>query len=139
MQTLKSGITIGALCDNENSSERKFNDCLIEAIDEVLTSLGEPVKNSLYFNLRMKFNIEKAEIPQQIEQFSYVLHKIFGLGASRLEVKFMKNLQSKVKDNNECPEYEWSKWIIMEMSFSENVNNLRRNVENVSIIANTIS
>ena len=88
---------------NEVSAQKKFNEYLIEAVDEALTSLGEPVKNTVYFQLENNFNIPKNEIPDQIDEFTNILHKIFGLGASRLEIKFMKNLYSKIKINVETP------------------------------------
>jgi len=128
MQTLDDGITISASPDKNLSPER-FDEFLVEAIDEVLNSLGLPVKNSLYFHLQNNFKIEKNQIPRQIEEFSRIIHKIFGLGASRLEIKFIEKLNSKIKTNAECPQYEWSKWIIMEMSFTECISNIRRSLE----------
>jgi hypothetical protein len=108
---------------------QKFNECLIQAVDEALTSLGEPVKNTVYFQLENNFNITKNEIPCQIEEFIDILHKIFGLGASRLEIKFMKNLHSRIKVSVEINGYEWplSKWIIEDMSFTEYVQRAREN------------
>jgi hypothetical protein len=110
-------------------AQKKFDEYLIEAIDEALTSLGEPVKNTVYFQLESNFNIPKNDIPIKIDKFSDIIHKIFGLGACRLEIKFMKNLYSKIKVNVELSEYEWplSKWIINDISFKEYVYNARKN------------
>jgi len=115
------------------SAQRKFDEYLIEAIDETLSSLGAPVKNTVYFQLENSFNIPKNEIPKQIDEFTDIIHKIFGLGASRLEIKFMKNLHSKIKVNIELTEYECSlsKWIIDDMSFTEYVNCARENYCNL--------
>ena len=112
----------------EISAQRKFDEYLIKAIDEVLSSLGAPVKNALYFQLENSFNMPKNEIPKQIDEFTDIMHKIFGLGASRLEIKFMKNLHSKIKVNIELTEYEWplSKWILADMSFKEYVYSARK-------------
>jgi hypothetical protein len=114
------------------SQQKMFDDYLFEAIDEVLTSLGEPVKNTLYFQLENSFNIPKNEIPMQIDQFTDIIHKIFGLGASRLEIKFMKILNSKIKVKSEFPDSELiqSKWIVDDMSFTECVQNMRKNYYN---------
>jgi hypothetical protein len=111
------------------SQEQKFDGYLFEAIDEVLTSLGAPVKNTLYFQLENSFNIPKSEIPTQIDEFTDILHKIFGLGASRLEIKFMKNLQSKIEANIKLTEYECtlSKWIVDDVSFTDYVHGMRKN------------
>jgi len=112
---------------NETLMHKKFDAYLIQAVDEALTSLGEPVKNTVYLQLENNFNILKNEIPDQIEQFIDILHKVFGLGASRLEIKFMKNLHSKIKVNVEIRGYDWplSKWIIEDMSFTEYVQRAR--------------
>jgi hypothetical protein len=121
----------GILSDKAFSLEEKFDKLLVEAIDEAITSLGEPVKNTFYYRLENDLNIPKNEIPQKLEEFGHIIHKIFGIGASRLEIMFMKNLNSKVKAKVQMPEYEWpvSKWIVMEMSFVDYVNNLRKDYE----------
>jgi hypothetical protein len=113
----------------DKTSQEKFDQLLIEAIDEALSSLGEPVKNAVYQHLQNDFSIEKDKIPSQIEEFSNIIHKIFGLGASRLEIKFMKNLNSKLEIDIKMPEYEWplSKWIIADLSFTEYVHNAGKN------------
>jgi hypothetical protein len=110
------------------SAERKFDEYLLEAIDEALTSLGEAVKNTVYIQLENSFNMPKKEIPMQIDEFTDIIHKIFGLGASRLEIRIMKNLHSKIKVNIEMTQLEWpvSKWIVEEMSFTEYVYNAHK-------------
>ena len=112
---------------HNESLAQKFNEYLIQSVDEALTSLGEPVKNTIYFQLENNFNIPKNEIPDQIEEFTNIMHKIFGLGASRLEIKFMKNLYSKIKVSAETNGCEWplSKWIVDDMSFTEYVQRTR--------------
>ena len=42
----------------------QFNNFLIASIDESLILLGEPVKNELYRQLELNFNIKKNDIPQ---------------------------------------------------------------------------
>jgi hypothetical protein len=117
----------------ESPRQGQFNDFLGQAIDEVLTSLGEPVKNTFYQRLEVDFDIPKNEIPKKIPEFCNIIHKIFGLGACRLERKFMQNLNSKVQANVELPECEWSlsKWIVMETSFEENIDKIRKNYESL--------
>lgn len=120
---------------NKMTAQKKFNEYLIQAVDEALISLGEPVKNTVYFQLENNFNIPKNEIPNQIDEFTNIMHRIFGLGASRLEIKFMKNLQSKIKINVEMHGYEYplSKWIIDDMSFTDYVQRTRENYCNLQI------
>jgi len=112
---------------NEMSTQKEFDEYLIQAVDEALTSLGEPVKNTVYFQLENNFNIPKNQIPAQIEEFTVIMHKIFGLGASRLEIKFLKNLYSKIRigvEINVC-ECPLSKWIVEDMSFTEYIKRTR--------------
>ena len=113
----------------DRTDQEKFDHFLGEAIDETLSSLGELVKNTVYQHLQNDCLIEKDEIPNQIEEFSDIIHRIFGLGAIQLEIKFMKNLNSKIKINIQRPEYEWplSKWIIDDLSFTQFVHNARKN------------
>ena len=82
-----------------NTTQQKFDQLLIEAIDEVLCSLGEPVKNQLYIILENDFSITKNELPQQIEEFSNFLFRIFGSSARHLEIKFMKTLYAKISND----------------------------------------
>lgn len=110
-----------------NDSDKKFDQYLLEAIDETLSSLGEVVKNAVIEHLKNEFQINKNDIPQKICDFSKIVHKVFGLGADRLELKIVKNLSSKLQVDVHLTEYEWplSKWIINDISFTEYVANLR--------------
>ncbi len=115
----------------EDPNKEQFDDFLIQAIDEALASLGEPVKNTVYQHLEVDFNIPKNEIPEKIGEFSSIMHKIFGLGACRFERKFMKNLNSKVQADIDWPECEGSlsKWIVSEVSFEKYVIKIRKSYE----------
>ncbi|MGA2682245.1 MAG: hypothetical protein ABSF44_10665 [Candidatus Bathyarchaeia archaeon] len=127
----KTQETEGIYITLENPSNEQFDEVLVQAIDEVFTSLGEPVKNAFYQHLEEDFNISKNEIPKKIAEFSDIIHKIFGLGASRLERNFIRELNSKVQSNVEFPEYEGSlsKWIIREVSFEEYIQKARESYE----------
>jgi hypothetical protein len=118
------------VASSKSLAEQEFDEYLIAAIDEALTSLGEPVKNTLYQQLEA-FNIEKKNIPDKMDDFLYILHKIFGLGGNRLELKFTLNLQSKVKTATVYSEADLTlpKWIANEMSFKACVNELRKSLD----------
>jgi hypothetical protein len=75
--------------------------------------------------------MNKNEIPKKINEFSDIIQKIFGSGAGRLEIKFMKTLYSKINLNFHFPDYEapLSKWIVVDMSFIEYVDSMRRSYE----------
>ena len=112
---------------NMDNLQKWFDELLFESIDEVLSSLGEPVKNYLYFRLENDVGIKKREIPEGIDEFLKVLHRIYGLGASRLEIKFMEKLYSKLKVNFESHEHNWSKWKENDVSFIGYIEKMRQN------------
>ena len=74
-----------------------------------------------------------------MEEFIDIIHKIFGLGASRLEIRFMKNLHAKIKISVEFAQYEYplSKWIIEDVSFTEYVQKMRENYSSCNKSAET--
>jgi hypothetical protein len=111
--------------------KKKFNNLLLEAIDEAFSSLGESVKVAIYFHLENTFEIKKSDIPHSVADFSIALGKIFGPGARYLEILFMKNLHAKIEVTCRWPEYRWplSKWIVPEVRFHEYVRLIRQNFE----------
>ena len=127
-KTDKVGQTPTKLPNYTDEISKEFDKLLLEAIDETLASLGVAVKNSMYSHLQNDFKIKREEIPDKICEFSNILHKIFGLGAGRLEVKCMKNICEKVKVTMAWPEYEWpmSKWIVTDITFQEYVGNAKK-------------
>jgi len=115
------------LTEKTNPTEQ-FNELLIAAIDESLSLLGEPVKNEFYLEIELKFNIKKHDIPQRLQEFSDILHKVFGLGASRLEVKFLRKVDSKIPSGCKCIDADCSVsvWIEKERSLIKTINTKRQ-------------
>jgi hypothetical protein len=74
---------------------KSFDELLLEAIDDALSSLGESVKQSIYFHIQNKF-VARNEIPTRIQDFQGGLEKIFGVGAQFIEILIMKNLHAKI-------------------------------------------
>ena len=60
------------------TKSREFDKLLLSAIDEALTSLGESVKQSIYFHIENKFCVARNEIPENLVEFQGGLEKIFG-------------------------------------------------------------
>ena len=73
----------------------RFRDLLLEAVDEALSSLGDSVKQAIYFHLEKTFEIKKQDIPNKIEEFTNAIEEIFGLGAKLLEIRIMKSFYEK--------------------------------------------
>ena len=103
----------------QDQLRQKFNAQLINAIEQTLANLGEPVKNTFFQQLQVEFNLPKKAIPNNVDLFLRFLHKAFGLGATRIEINIIKNLQQKLGLNLELNEYEWplSRWVIKEFNF----------------------
>jgi hypothetical protein len=69
-----------------------FDKILLRAIDEALNSLGESVRQSIYFHIENKFSVARNEIPEKLQEFQEGLKEIFGAGAQIIEISIMKNL-----------------------------------------------
>jgi hypothetical protein len=70
-----------------------FNNLLIIAIDKTLSSLGEKPKSAVYLYLEKALNLPKCEIPDRVDEFSFGLEGLFGLGARFLEAGIIQSLQ----------------------------------------------
>lgn len=77
-------------------AKKSFDELFLEAVDEALASLGNSVKQAIYFHLEKEFKIAKEEIPYRLNEFANGLEKIFGLGARFIEILIMKNLYQKI-------------------------------------------
>jgi hypothetical protein len=109
----------------------RFEQILLQAIDEALVSLGENVKTSIYFHLEESLKVRRQDIPYKIDAFSDALERIFGPGARHLEILFIKSLHAKLGVTCKWPVHEWplSKWIVPEMTFQEYVRFIQQNFE----------
>jgi hypothetical protein len=81
------------------SKTTKFEEVLLEAIDEGLSLLGESSKHAVYFHLEKAFKMNRLDIPYRIEDFTDAMEKLFGAGAKILEIHIMKCLFKKVGYN----------------------------------------
>ena len=112
-----------------STSQQRFDQLLVEAIDEVLCSLGEPVKNHLYIQLENDFSITKNDLPQQIEEFSHFIFRIFRSGASNIEIKFMQTLYAKISADRHI-EHNLSTCKEIDITFLNYVKKMRDSFEN---------
>ena len=77
-------------------AKKTFNDIFMQAVDDALSSLGEPAKESIYLHLKSKSGIEKSSIERHLKEFEEGLDRIFGGGAKYIEILIMKNLYKKL-------------------------------------------
>lgn len=82
--------------NTSNQKTTKFEQLLLESIDEGLSVLGESSKQIVYSYLEKSVKMNRHDIPHRIEEFIDVIEKIFGTGAKILEIQIMKCLFSKV-------------------------------------------
>jgi hypothetical protein len=85
--------------NQEAENKAKFEEILMEAIDEGLSLLGESSKQALYFHLKKAFKMDKQDIPYRIDEFTDAIEKIFGGGVKIIEIQIMKCLFKKVGYN----------------------------------------
>ncbi|MDH7563677.1 MAG: hypothetical protein QHH24_02165 [Candidatus Bathyarchaeota archaeon] len=79
--------------------KQPFEEIVLEAIDEGLSSLGESSKQAIYFYLDKNFNIKKEEIPSKIEAFKHAIGNIFGVGANYLHTLIIQRLHAKAEQD----------------------------------------
>ena len=115
---------------DKNALECKFDELLIAAIDEELSSLGGLVKNLFYAYLENNFCISRYDFPARIEDFSKALDRFFGICVDQLEIRFMKSLYLRLEVEFEFPEVDFNEWIKSGFSFAGYLNYMKRNFEN---------
>jgi len=94
---------------------KEFDAVVLGAIDEALSSLGDSVRQSIYFHLERSFHIKKDEIPCRIGAFARAIEGIFGVGADMLEILIVKKLYEKIGESS-APN------VSKTFSFAEHVN-----------------
>ncbi len=95
-------------------TSKTFEEIFLEAVDEALASLGESVKQSIYYHLEEKFKIPRKEIPNRVKDFAKGLEKIFGIGARFLEILIMRKLYDRIEkpiDWNEHKEFAFENYV----------------------------
>jgi hypothetical protein len=95
-----------------------FEELVLGAVDECFSSFGESCKQSIYFHLKECCNINRAEIPSRISEFTGALEESFGPGGKLIEIGIMKALYGKTQNFKYFPDQE-------NLSFASYVENLR--------------
>jgi hypothetical protein len=112
--------------------EHTFNNLLVEAIDDVLSSLGEPVKNQLYIRLQEDFSVQKNQIPEQIFLFSEFLIRTFGPSAAFIQIRIMKSFNAKL--TNKTANSLQPIALIDDLSFVSYIQEMRDNINFQTIL-----
>ena len=96
-----------------------FEEILLRAVDESLTSLGQSVRHAVFYHLENKFKVPRDDIPKRVKDFADGIEKIFGAGAQFLEILIMKKLYEKIGQP-----LEWNK--TKEFSFVDYIETAKR-------------
>ena len=78
---------------------QRIDQYLLDAIEESLVFLGEPIKNQIFTQLESSCSIKKEALPEHIEIFSRLLYRLFGSHAKLIEIKCMKTFYSKIQED----------------------------------------
>ena len=77
-------LVLSAQCDNS---------MILQVIEKGLDALGNSPKQAIWVFLEKDFNVNKNELPGNIQAFHDGLQKIFGLGYNFLDALFCKYLE----------------------------------------------
>ena len=99
-----------------------FETVVAEAIDDVLSGLGDVYKKAIYRHLKDNYGINKNEIPYKIEDFARAIEETFGSVATLIEIKIIERLHAKYKNFVYTPEKG-------ELNFVKFIYNLKHHSE----------
>ena len=116
-----SNVPCSFLVQNE-LLKTNFEMGVTEAIDDILLSFGNIVKQAIYRHLENSYGIKKEEIPFKIEDFANAIEQTFGSVAKLIEIKIIERLHAKYKDFLYIPKKG-------ELNFVEFVYNLQNHLE----------
>ena len=71
---------------------QEFDEALLKAVDFAFQALGKSCQLALYFHLKTIFHLERADIPNKVEEFDDALTSIFRDGAVFLEKLILEKL-----------------------------------------------
>jgi hypothetical protein len=77
--------------------ETLFETIVAQAIDDVLSDLGNANKQAIYRHLKNNYGINENEIPYKIEDFARAIEQTFGSVAKLIEIKIIERLHAKYR------------------------------------------
>lgn len=81
---------------SKESERGEFDRLLLEAVDEGLMSLGESVRQVIYYHLEKNNSLRRDAIPGKLEDFSSGLERIFGAGGKVIQKIIVNLLYSRL-------------------------------------------
>jgi len=92
--------------------EVNFKKTLLRAVDSGLLLLGETPRKAIFYHLNAKFQLERENILEKIEEFAQALNAIFGSGAEIIEKFIVKELYRRLRfDFEEKMNFEFADYV----------------------------
>ncbi len=73
---------------------------LLDCIDKAFDTLGDSVKQVVFWNFERMFKLKRAEIPVQPERFVDAIRSMFGPGASIIERNIIREISNSLQLTN---------------------------------------
>jgi hypothetical protein len=83
------------LIENEEQDKISFEAAVGQAVNDVLTALGENTKQAIYNHLKNAYGLNQDEIPNKIKIFSSAIEETFGSVGKLIEIKIIEKLHSR--------------------------------------------
>jgi hypothetical protein len=106
---------------DSDQNRRNFDEVLSEAIDQALTSIGESVKNILYYHIQTKYFLKPEDISKNPDLFVLALKSLLGKGSSHLEELILKKV---------CEAYKLDWGSLVNDKFEESIKLIRQKISN---------
>ena len=87
---------------NEHS-EMDFEVAIGQAVNDILSSLGENTKQAIYSHLKNVYGINKDDIPCKIGAFANAIEETFGSVGKLIEIRIIEKLHSQYADFRFAP------------------------------------
>jgi len=97
-----SSSSYKSLIENE-PAQAIFEAAVVQAVNDILSTLGENAKETIYSHLKNSYGINKEEIPSKIEAFANAIEETFGVVGKLIEIKIIERLHSQYKDFRYAP------------------------------------
>ena len=91
-QTGTMMIPFGVIAHKET-----FESTVIDAVDQTLSALGQPIKDAIYRSVEKQFGLTKQQIPCEMALFTHAIEYIFKDAAALVEGNIIKNINREVK------------------------------------------
>jgi hypothetical protein len=73
-----------------------FKQVLLQSLDSGLASLGEHVRQVIYFHMERNCGLKREQIPENMEQFHQALVTILGQGSTVVEKLITKHIHQSI-------------------------------------------